>query len=214
MKQALPSRPSCRLPVAGITIALLLLASSARAEVETDKKQHFFSIDAWLNFQNSQILSRTGITGMESYNYYRRHCGWGFTTLYRFGIWEAGLGMDYYTVLFGPLYLHYSGLGRISYDISWLNVEALLEVGMHSITDIDTGFLYTGFDTGRTKLPYAGARLGLTARVPLTKCLRVILGFWALARYDVTHRDIKIYDRNCKVGGSTYGLAVRFGVDF
>jgi hypothetical protein len=130
----------------------------------------------------------------------------GATGIVKLGLLELGLlyegGLDYEstkTATIAPLL----GLGV---DAGPVRLELLGEVGAQRYSDI-------GGSDESTWLPYAGVRPGVSLRIPVLPSLRLVLGAWGFARWDVDREDVSAGDAVYRVGGNSYGVVGRVGFE-
>lgn len=131
-------------------------------------------------------------------------------------LWAGSLNFtSAQTTVLGPL------VGFAIDPIPLLRIELLGEVGGHEIRNIEL----SSAKMTSTWLPYAGIRPGVSLRFPAgaTRSTRFVVGVWGFARWDLAHKQMAVegagpagapaalpYD----VGGSSVGVAMRFGIEF
>jgi hypothetical protein len=138
-----------------------------------------------------------------------------------------GLAVDLSAELFGPSHIAYGPIAGVSLaPRPWMQVDLLGETGLHRIEGVGSG-LFTHADGGSTglPLPYAGVRLGWTARVGGGHA-RFVVGAWLVTRVDLARQTRHVsscssfwegeetcMDETYLLGGACVLAGIRLGLE-
>lgn len=149
----------------------------------------------------------------------------GAAALARWSFLELGMQLDASgNFLGGGTHVFASGLAGLQLDMrDWARLELLGEVGTHSMEDVGTYFMTATREDVDVTLPFAGLRIGASARLGRGSA-RFILGAWVAMRADLEHRDRTVAqttcflgcstsDRTYDLGGTTTQVGLRLGVE-
>jgi hypothetical protein len=109
-------------------------------------------------------------------------------------------------------------LGFAFDPIPWLRIELLGELGGHRVGDLASQEVENVEALRELWLPYAGIRPGISVRLPVTFG-RMVVGLWAFGRWDLQRKSVDVtYAGSAsavpyEIGGSTYGLLGRIGLE-
>ncbi len=106
------------------------------------------------------------------------------------------------------------GLLGVGADISLVRLELLGEVGGQQYRNIAG----SGYDKW---FPYVGFRPGVSLRLPIADPIKLVLGVWGFARWDVSSTTVDVLPGTAvggtmsryDVGGSTFGVVGRVGIE-
>lgn len=148
----------------------------------------------------------------------------GAAVLARWSFLELGPQLETSASMFGGEgHTFWSGLAGVQTDGDTARFELLGELGVHSIEDIGTGFLEATPGGVDASMPFAGLRVGASARWG-RGAARFVLGGWLAFRADLEHRERHVaqsdclfgctpVDRTYELGGNTTLLGIRLGVE-
>jgi hypothetical protein len=203
-------------PPPGRAIPLLALAALAAALVLAlpgRARGADLTVDVWAGFKRFDAVTlRSAVANVSeddlldgSYNAVGATAILKLDTLEVGALYEGGLSYDSTrNAVLAPLV----GVGFDVVEV--VRVELLAEFGGQRYSDIA--------DSGEsTWLPYVGLRPGVSYRMDLTGPVRLVLGAWGFARWDVDRDTVRAgavgSPIEVRVGGSTYGLVGRVGIE-
>lgn len=150
---------------------------------------------------------------------------YGVSALFRLKSLELGFALQDGGEVWGTHHLHVGGVGGLALDpLPWMRVEILAELGAHSMDDIGSGLFVSATTPLDAVFPYAGLRLGWTARFGKGP-VRPLVGVWTTLQADLGARETVVQERTCflfgcstapaeyELGGLTAGVAIRAGVE-
>jgi len=218
----LSNEPSRDLPFVAVVLLLSVLLASPSAIAAPEGLSG--TLDAWTAAESAQSACRQ-----------HRPCegvgllGVGATFVLRLpnGL-AVGAGIDGAAEIWATSHSTWTALAGLSFaPTPRSRLELLAEGGVHEITGVASDLFVAVDGVDSASLPYAGVRLGWTAR--FGERVRFVVGAWIAARFDLSRETLhlrtqetlfeeELADEDWRnetwiVGGPTAIAALRFGVE-
>lgn len=204
-----------------ILLAFVALASPARA----DDGDRFFRTGASATLEPLALVGQTTSACEKDEGCGSTIIEYGVTGILRLRPVELGFVLQEGGEVWGTHHLVIGAVGGVAFDpLGWMRVEALAELGVHSMDDIGSGLFVSASEPFDAAFPYAGLRLGWTARFG-SGPVRPLVGVWTTLQADLGDRDTEVQERTCFIfgcstspaeydlGGITAAVAVRAGIE-
>jgi hypothetical protein len=194
-------------------LALLLTVGALAAPVAARADLVGLTLEVWGGWKRYDTNLKTNLTNAPDDDVLKGSFNAvGADAVLKLGFLELGAlyegGLDYKSTKTATL----APMAGIGFDLTFLRIELLGEIGGQRYYDI-------AGSTQSTWRPYLGVRPGVSLRLDVLGPVRLVLGAWGFARWDLSKTTVVVPGQSngpstsYEVGGNTIGLVGRVGLE-
>jgi len=207
-------------PLAGMVVVLFAFALPAGA----DEDNRLFRRGVSATLEPLALLGQTSSACEVGSSCGSVTLEFGALGILRVEPFELGFVVQGGGEVWGTQHLRVGATGGLAVDpLSWFRLEALADIGVHSMSDIGWDLFTTSSPDEDEAFPYVGLRLGWTARFG-SGPVRPLVGMWGSLQTDLGRRTVVLQEETCllgcssaatewELGGLTGSVSVRAGIE-